>query len=389
MESSNELYKREFVDVIAPSYTTPSITLVSGKGATLVDADGQKYRDFISGIATNALGAAHPKIVDAVSKQIKRISHVSNLYSNPQSLRLATRLREFTGDRDAKIFFCNSGAEANEAAIKLSRLTGRKNIVAMTGSFHGRTLGALSITGQESKRKPFLPLLGNVKFVPFGDLRSLKRAVNRRTAMVIVEPIQGEFGVVEPPSGYLQGVEEICRKSGALFAIDAVQTGMGRTGTWFGFETEKIRPDIITLAKGLGGGLPMGAMIALKTAPSFSPGEHGSTFGANPIVAAAANAVIDTIEDQRLMDRAVELERLFKERLNTIEGVKSVRGRGLLLGIVLKEPRAKEVVSALQARSILANATSDEVVRIAPPLIITKKDVSTFIARFSEVMAEL
>lgn len=363
--------------------------MIKGKGATLIDADGRKYLDFISGIATNALGAAHPRIVDAVTSQIARIAHISNLYSNPQSLRLASRLRDLTGDAEAKVFFCNSGAEANEAAIKLSRLTGRKNIVAMTGSFHGRTLGALSITGQESKRKPFLPLLGKVRFVPFGDLRALRRAVNRRTAMVIVEPIQGEYGVVVPPRGYLKEVEKICWKVGALFAVDAVQTGMGRTGEWFGFESEGVSPDIITLAKGLGGGLPMGAMIAMRSAPQFSPGEHGSTFGGNPVVSAAANAVIDTIEDLELMSRAKEFELLFKERLITIPGVKLVRGRGLLLGIVLEEPRAKEAVLALQERSILANATGDDVIRIAPPLIITKKEAMAFIKGFSEVMAAL
>lgn len=363
--------------------------MISGKGATLTDADGNKYLDFISGIATNALGAAHPRIVEAVNGQVKRISHISNLYANPQSLRLAARLREFTGDSQARVFFCNSGAEANEAAIKLSRLTGRREIVAMSGSFHGRTLGALSITGQEGKRKPFRPLLKKIKFVPFGDLQKLKRAVSRRTSMVIIEPIQGEFGVVVPPAGYLKGVEEICRMNGALFAIDAVQTGMGRTGTWFGFEIESVKPDIITLAKGLGGGLPMGAMIALKSAPKFSPGEHGSTFGGNPVVAAAANAVIDTIEKEGLMARAQELELFLKEALVAVPGVKMVRGRGLLLGIVLEKPRAKEVVSLLQKKGILANSTSDEVVRIAPPMIIGTKEVKIFISRFSEVMAEL
>lgn len=388
-KSTNASLQREFIDVISPSYATPTLSLVAGKGASLVDADGRKFLDFISGIATNALGAAHPKIIEAVTKQVARISHISNLYSNPQSLHLANRLRGFTGDSGARVFFCNSGAEANEAAIKLSRLTGRKKIVSMTGSFHGRTMGALSITGQEGKRRPFLPLLSDVKFVPYGDLRALKRVVNRRTAMVIVEPIQGENGVVVPPPGFLEGVEEICRKRGALFAIDAVQTGMGRTGSWFGYEAEGVRPDIITLAKGLGGGLPMGAMIALSSAPQFSPGEHGSTFGGNPIVAAAANAVIDTIEDEETMKRVKEFELFFKEHLITITGVKEVRGRGLLLGIVLKAPRAKEVVAALQEQAVLANATGDDVIRIAPPLIISKKDALTFVAKFDKVMAGL
>lgn len=371
---------------MASNYATPSLTIVSGRGAYLIDASGNRYLDFLSGIATNALGAAHPKIISAINRQVRNVSHISNFYSNPESLKLANRLVEMSGDQGARVFFCNSGAEANEAAIKLSFLTGRRRIVAMEGSFHGRTIGALSITGQASKRKPFEPLLKKVRFVPFGDARALRRAVTRRTAMVIVEPIQGEHGVVVPQVGFLREVEEICRANGALFAIDAVQTGMGRTGEWFGFEQEGVKPDIITLAKALGGGLPMGAMISMGRAPGFSPGEHGSTFGGNPVVAAAANAVIDTIESEGLMDRASVLHLYLRSRIEEIPGVKLVRGRGLLIGIVLETPKAKEVVARLQEHGVLVNAPGEDVIRLAPPLMIKEREAKQFVTIFKEVM---
>lgn len=371
---------------MAANYATPSLTIVSGRGAYLIDASGNRYLDFLSGIATNALGAAHPKVISAINRQVRNVSHISNFYSNPESLKLAHRLVDMSGDQGARVFFCNSGAEANEAAIKLSFLTGRRQIVAMEGSFHGRTIGSLSITGQASKRKPFEPLLKKVRFVPFGDARALRRAVTRRTAMVIVEPIQGEHGVVVPQAGFLREVEEICRANGALFAIDAVQTGMGRTGEWFGFEQEGVKPDIITLAKALGGGLPMGAMISMGRAPRFSPGEHGSTFGGNPVVAAAANAVIDTIESEGLMDRAEALHLYLRSRIEGIPGVKLVRGRGLLIGIVLETPKAKEVVARLQEHGVLVNAPAEDVIRLAPPLIIKEREAEQFVAIFKEVM---
>ena len=371
---------------MAANYATPSLTIVSGRGAYLIDASGNRYLDFLSGIATNALGAAHPKVISAINRQVRNVSHISNFYSNPESLKLAHRLVDMSGDQGARVFFCNSGAEANEAAIKLSFLTGRRQIVAMEGSFHGRTIGSLSITGQASKRKPFEPLLKKVRFVPFGDARALRRAVTRRTAMVIVEPIQGEHGVVVPQAGFLREVEEICRANGALFAIDAVQTGMGRTGEWFGFEQEGVKPDIIALAKALGGGLPMGAMISMGRAPRFSPGEHGSTFGGNPVVAAAANAVIDTIESEGLMGRAEALHLYLRSRIEGIPGVKLVRGRGLLIGIVLETPKAKEVVARLQEHGVLVNAPAEDVIRLAPPLIIKEREAEQFVAIFKEVM---
>jgi acetylornithine aminotransferase len=259
----------------------------------------------------------------------------------------------------------------------------------MRGAFHGRTLGALSITGQQSKRAPFLPLMSGIRFVDFDDLKGLRRAVSRRTAMVIVEPIQGENGVVVPEAGFLQGVAEISRSCGALFAVDAVQTGMGRTGSWFGYEDEGVRPDIITLAKALGGGLPMGAMIATSTAPQFSPGQHGSTFGGNPIVAAAANVVIDVIEKDQLMERAIALHKTLKEALIDLPMIADVRGGGLLIGIVLSEPRAKELAAKLQENGILVNAATDSVIRLAPPLIVTKKEITRFVEVFSRIVLAL
>ena len=278
-------------DAMQNNYGLPTLTLQSGKGVVVTDANGKKYLDFLAGIATNILGHAHPAIIKAVSQQIATLSHVSNFYAHPNAIALAITLQEMTGDPRARVFFCNSGAEANEAALKLSRKTGKKNIVATIGAFHGRTMGALSLTGQESKREAFLPLVSGVKHLPFGDIDAMKRAINKKTAMVIVEPIMGEAGVVVPPVGYLKELRELCTAQGTLLVVDCVQTGMGRTGTWFGYESEKIKPDVITLAKGLGGGLPLGAMIALGgSADLFAPGDHGSTFGGNPVATAAALA---------------------------------------------------------------------------------------------------
>lgn len=385
---SNQEFRERYQDSISASYSVPEITIVSGKGAYLVDADGKKYLDFLSGIATNALGAAHPKMIKAVTSQVAKVSHISNFYGNPETIKLAARLQAISGDPSARVFFCNSGAEANEAAIKISRLTGRREIIAMRGAFHGRTMGALSLTGQIQKRAPFRPLLSDIRFVDFGDLRGLKNAVSSKTAMIIVEPIQGENGVVVPPPGYLKGVEEIARRKGALLAIDAVQTGMGRTGQWFGYEDEGINPDIVTLAKGLGGGLPMGAMIAMASAPQFSPGQHGTTFGGNPVVAAAANAVIDVIEDEDLMGRSKELYDLFDQEISKIQRVAELRGKGLLIGVVLEEAEAKNVVNRLKGAGVLANAATDFVVRLAPPLNITMKEARSFISTFKKVMQE-
>ena len=370
------------------NYGTPTITLVKGDGALVWDTNGKEYLDFLGGIATNILGHAHPKIVEAITEQAKELGHVSNLYSHPQSIALAEKLKSLTGESSARVFFCNSGAEANEAAFKLSRLTGRKKVISTLGSFHGRTMGALSLTGQGPKREPFLPLVKGVKFIPYNDLSAAKKAINKKVAMIIVEPIQGENGVVVPDFGFLKTLRRLTKKHGVLLALDCVQTGMGRTGEWFGFEGEEIVPDIITLAKGLGGGLPLGAMIAIgDCATLFEPGSHGSTFGGNPIACACALAAIDVLEKENLLHRIKVLELDLKLEISKSPIVDSVRGSGLLLGIVLKNKIAKEFVIKLQEQGVLANATSDSVIRIAPPLIISDSQIIKFRESFRKVAA--
>jgi acetylornithine aminotransferase len=372
------------------NYGTPKITLTHGAGVEVWDEDGKRYLDFLGGIATNILGHAHPVIIKAVNKQIATLSHVSNLYAHSPGIGLAERLQDLTGDPSAKVFFCNSGAEANEAAIKISRLTGKVRIVATLGGFHGRTMGALSITGQETKRAPFEPLMQEIVFVPYGDVTAMRKAVSKQTAMVIVEPIQGENGVVVPPPGYLAGVRKICDSANALFAIDAVQTGMGRTGQWFGYESEAIMPDIITLAKGLGGGLPLGAMITVGSrVPAFKPGQHGSTFGGNPISCAAANAAIDFLIKKDLLKNIRHHESRIKDALHDTPGIAEVRGKGLLLGIVLANPVAQKLIPIATASGLLLNATSENVIRIAPPLVVKKKQIEEFITIFKKCLKEV
>jgi acetylornithine aminotransferase len=372
------------------NYGTPTIELVSGKGASVTDAAGKKYLDFLAGIATNVLGHAHPAVVKAVSKQIATLGHVSNFYAHPNVLALSSKLVTLTGDKSARVFFCNSGAEANEAALKLSRKTGRIRIVATKESFHGRTMGALSLTGQPSKREPFKPLIKGITHVPYGDMGAMLKKVSKKTAMVIVEPIMGEAGVIVPPHGYLQALRELCDETGALLVFDCVQTGMGRTGDWFGYEYSGIKPDVITLAKGLGGGLPLGAMIALGDAANlFQPGDHGSTFGGNPVATAAGLAVIETIEKSDLLKRVNSIGLELMADIALIEGVKSVRGAGLLIGIEFSQPIARQIASRCQVNGVLVNGNSETVIRIAPPLIVTDKDVTTFLKIFTESIHEV
>ena len=383
----NKQYGIRWTKTIQNNYGTPSVTLVKGKGLIVQDSEGKRYLDFLGGIATNILGHAHPSIVSAVSKQIRTLSHVSNLYSHPNAVALAEKLGACTGTKGAKVFFCQSGAEANEAAIKLSRKTGRSHIVATQGSFHGRTMGALSLTGQPSKREPFLPLLKNVKHVPFGDIEAMRRCISKKTAMVIVEPIMGEAGVIVPPDDYLQQLRQLCDNSGCLLVIDAVQTGMGRTGSWFGYEYSGITPDVITVAKGLGGGLPLGAMIALgKAADLFQPGEHGSTFGGNPITTAAALAAIKTIESKKILKKVQKQGRFLIQELAMIEGVQQVRGAGLLIGIELGSATAQEITQKLLDRGVLVNAANATTIRIAPALIVSDAQIKKFITIFREVL---
>ncbi|MEY4735295.1 MAG: hypothetical protein RL428_630 [Actinomycetota bacterium] len=376
---------KKWTQSLQSNYGTPTIELVSGKGAVLTDAHGNQYLDFLAGIATSVLGHAHPSIVKAVSKQVATLAHISNFYSHPNAMELAAKLVKMTGDKSARVFFCNSGAEANEAALKLSRKTGRIKIVATQDAFHGRTMGALSLTGQASKRDPFKPLIKGVTHVPYGDMGAMIKKVSKKTAMVIVEPIMGEAGVVVPPHGYLQALRELCDDTGALLVFDCVQTGMGRTGDWFGYEYSGIKPDVITLAKGLGGGLPLGAMIALGDAAElFQPGDHGSTFGGNPIATAAGLAVIETIEKKELLSRVSSVGVELMADLALIEGVKSVRGAGLLIGIEFAEPVAKQVAKRCEENGVLVNGNSDRVIRIAPPLIISDREIAKFLKIFTE-----
>ena len=371
------------------NYGTPAITLVKGKGLVVKDIEGNTYLDFLGGIATNILGHAHPNVVNAVSKQVKTLGHVSNFYSHPNAVLLAEKLATFTGTKGAKVFFCQSGAEANEAAIKLSRKTGRSQMIATQGSFHGRTMGALSLTGQPSKREPFLPLLKNVKHVPYGDVDAMRRSISKKTAMVIVEPIMGEAGVIVPPDDYLQQLRQLCDKTGALLVIDAVQTGMGRTGDWFGYEYSGITPDVITVAKGLGGGLPLGAMIALgRAADLFEPGEHGSTFGGNPITTSAALAVIETIESKKILKKVQRQGRSLIQELALIPGVLQVRGAGLLIGIELVSVNSQEITQKLLARGVLVNAANATTIRIAPALIVSDAQIKKFVSIFREVLTD-
>ena len=371
------------------NYGTPSIALVKGKGLVVTDADGKQYLDFLGGIATNILGHAHPAIVKAVTKQVSTLSHVSNFYVHPHAVELAEKLAAMTGDKSAKVFFCQSGAEANEAALKLSRRTGKVRIVAAQGAFHGRTMGALSLTGQPAKREPFLPLIKGVKHVPFGDIEAMRKAVTKKTAMVIIEPIMGEAGVIVPPADYLRDLRALCDAKGALLVIDAVQTGMGRTGDWFGYEYSGITPDVITLAKGLGGGLPIGAMIALgKAADLFQPGDHGSTFGGNPVTTAAGLAAIKFIETQKILKKVEKQGVYLMQELAVIPGVSEVRGAGLLLGIELENLKAADIAKALQNEGVLVNAANPTTIRLAPALIVTDAQLKKFVSIFKKVMSD-
>jgi acetylornithine/N-succinyldiaminopimelate aminotransferase len=384
---TNKTMINRWSNSVQNNYGSPSIALVKGKGIVVTDADGKQYLDFLGGIATNILGHAHPAIVKAVRKQVAILSHVSNFYVHPNAVELAEKLASMTGDKSGKVFFCQSGAEANEAALKLSRRTGKVRVVAAQGAFHGRTMGALSLTGQPSKREPFLPLVKGVKHVPYGDIEAMRKAVTKKTAMVIVEPIMGEAGVIVPPADYLQELRALCNAKGALLVIDAVQTGMGRTGDWFGYEYSGITPDVITLAKGLGGGLPLGAMIALgKAADLFQPGDHGSTFGGNPVTTAAGLAAIKFIESQKLLKKVEKQGAYLMQELALIPGVAEVRGAGLLLGIELESLKASVVASALQKEGVLVNAANPTTIRLAPALIVTDIQIKKFITIFKKVM---
>ncbi|MFD6662875.1 acetylornithine transaminase [Micromonospora chalcea] len=364
------------------NYGTPPLALVSGSGAVVTDETGREYVDLLGGIAVNALGHAHPAVVAAVSKQVATLGHVSNLFVAEPPVALAELLLALAG-RPGRVFFANSGAEANEAAFKLSRLTGRRHVVATRGGFHGRTMGALALTGQPAKADPFRPLPGDVTHVPFGDADALAEAVTDDTAMLIIEPIQGENGVVVPPPGYLAAARRITAAHGALLVLDEVQTGVGRTGHWFAHQAEGVEPDVITLAKGLGGGLPLGACLAFgRAADLLTPGSHGTTFGGNPISCAAALAVVSTIAHEGLLDHVKRVGERLRRGVEALGHplVREVRGAGLLLGIVLDQPVSAPVTAALREAGFLVNPVQPDVVRLAPPLILTVAQADAFVA---------
>jgi len=369
--------------VMMDNYGTPPLALASGEGAIVTDVDGKRYLDLLGGIAVNVLGHRHPAVIEAVTRQLNTLGHTSNLYMHEPGIALAEGLAGLLGaDTGTRVFFCNSGAEANEVAFKLSRLTGRTKLVAAQSAFHGRTMGSLALTGQPSKRAPFAPLPGDVTHVPYGDVDALAAAVSGDTAAVFLEPIMGESGVVVPPPGYLAAARQITAQHGALLVLDEVQTGMGRTGVFFAHQHDGITPDVVTLAKGLGGGLPIGACLAVGPAARLmTPGLHGSTFGGNPVCAAAALAVLRTLTEQDLIGRAGVLGKTLSNGIESLNHplVDHVRGRGLLCGVALTAPLAKPVETAARDAGFLVNAATPDVVRLAPPLIITEAQIDEFL----------
>ena len=380
--TANEELTQRWQGSLMNNYGTPKLSLVRGAGTRVWDADGTEYVDYVGGIAVNALGHAHPAIVEAVSNQIASLGHVSNLFVAEPPVALAERLLEHFG-RDGKVFFCNSGAEANEGAFKIGRLTGRTHMVATEGGFHGRTMGALALTGQPGKQTGFHPLPGDVTHVPYGDAQALAAAVTEETALVIIEPVQGEKGVVVPPAGYLKAARAITAGTGSLLVLDEVQTGIGRTGHWFEYQAhEGVLPDVVTLAKGLGGGLPLGATVAFgRAADLLQPGQHGTTFGGNPVACAAGLAVLETIRAEGLLEN---VKRQSEKLRNGIESlgdpmIDHVRGAGLLLGIVLTEPLAPLAQQAAQDAGFLVNAPAPDVVRLMPALNIGDAEVDALL----------
>ncbi|GAA2666127.1 acetylornithine transaminase [Streptomyces lunalinharesii] len=384
----NDALTRRWQGAMMDNFGTPRVPLVRGEGATVWDADGTAYLDFLGGIAVNALGHAHPAVVRAVTDQIATLGHVSNLFVSEPTVALAERLLALAG-RPGRVYFSNSGAEANEAAFKIGRLTGRTHMVSTAGGFHGRTMGALALTGQPGKQDPFRPLPGDVDHVPFGDVAALRAAVTTDTAFVILEPVQGENGVVVPPPGYLAAAREITAATGTLLVLDEIQTGIGRTGHWLESLAQGVEADVITLAKGLGGGLPIGATLAFGPAAELlTPGSHGSTFSGNPVVCAGALAVLDTIEADGLLDHVKRVGERLRAGIEALEHplVGQVRGAGLLLGIVLTGPLAPQTQRAAQDAGLLINAVAPDVIRLAPPLIVSEEQVETFLQKLPGVL---
>lgn len=378
--------------VMMKNYGTPPLALVGGRGSTVTDADGREYLDLIAGIAVSSLGHAHPAVVEAVRRQVGQIAHTSNLFINEPALQLAERLTALVDVNDARVFLSNDGATAVEAAIKivLRAQAGRRRFVAAERSFHGRTLGALALTGKAAIREPFAPFGIDVDFVPYGDADALRAAVDEDTAAIVLEPTLGEAGVIPPPDGYLRSAREICDAVGALLVIDEVQGGIGRTGKWFAHQHEGIVPDLITVAKGLGGGLPVGACIGTgAAATAFVKGDHGSTFGGNPVSCAAALAVIDVIEAQGLLAQVEQLGQTWADQLRACAGesVTGVRGRGLWLALETADGHAPAIEAAAREHGFIVNATGPDAVRLAPPLILTAEEASSFAGALPAIVA--
>jgi len=378
--------KERYPAALINTFGEPRLALVRGEGAHVWDEDGKEYLDLFGGIAVNVLGHGHPALVDAVTNQLRTLGHVSNFFTSGPHVELAERLLALLG-ADGRVFVSNSGTEANEAAFKITRRTGRMRLVAMEGAFHGRTMGSLALTAKAAYREPFEPLPGDVTFVPYGDADALAAAVDDTTAAVVVEPIQGEAGVIVPPDGFLAAARDITTRHGALLWVDEVQTGAGRTGDWFAHTTSGVVPDIVTLAKGLGGGIPIGATIAVGGVASLlHPGNHGTTFGGNPVACAAALAVLDTIEKESLLAAAVERGDQLTRVLLSESGVTAVEGRGLLLGAQLAADTGPQVVARAQERGFLLNNTGPGRLRFAPPLTVTEADISSLAEAWAEIL---
>ncbi len=391
MTESEDLRKR-FEAAMMPNYGIPPLALARGQGCRVWDADGNQYLDLIAGIAVSALGHAHPAIVAAVTAQVGKLAHTSNLFVHEPGVALAERLLALLA-ADGRVFFCNSGAEANEAAIKLVRRkqgSGRPVIVAAEHSFHGRTMGSLAITGKESIREPFGPFGLDVRFVPYGEAAALARAVDRDVAAVFLEPTQGEGGVIPAPAGYLRAARQACDAAGALLVLDEIQSGIGRTGAWFAYQQEQVLPDVLTLAKGLGGGLPIGACVGFGDCGSaLRKGDHGSTFGANPVACAAALAVLEVIESESVLGNVKAVGDTLAGGIAAIGHplLKGVRGSGLWLAAVLTADKAPAVNAAAQAHGFLVNAVQPDAVRLAPPLILSQQEAQEFLDAFPAILS--
>lgn len=386
--SVQEEWEQRYSHTLMNTFGKPRRVLVRGKGAVVWDADGKQYTDLLAGLAVHALGHANPVVIRAVTEQMGTLGHISNLFASPTQIALGEKLQALATrlapeQTPARVFFANSGTEANEAAFKLTRLTGRGKIVAMEGSFHGRTMGALAITSNEHYRVPFEPLPGDIVWVPYGDVAALERAVDESVAAVVTEPIQGENGVVEPPDDFLPAARRITAEHGALLWIDEVQTGIGRCGEWFAHQRLGVVPDIMTVAKGLANGYPIGACIALdKAAGLFGPGQHGTTFGGNPVACAAGLAVLGYMEDNKLLDHVKQMGEHLAQAVTALDDprIVTVRGKGLLRGIVLRDPIAVRVADVALEAGWIINAPRPSVLRIAPPLIITAAQLDAFVA---------